>query len=106
MIINSNTGKVKSINVNDLSSKLNSIHLIDIRQPYEYRNGHLPGAKNIPMEEVLDDSEEFLDKGKEYHIICQSGNRSLRACNELNKKGYKVINVAEGTSGYKGDLER
>lgn len=106
MINNSNNSKVKSINVNELSSKLNSVNLIDIRQPYEYRNGHLPGAKNIPMDEVLDKPENFLDKSKGYHIICQSGNRSLKACNELKEKGYNVINVSEGTSGYKGTLER
>lgn len=105
MINTNTTSTVKSVKVNELRDKLGNINLIDIRQPFEYRNAHLPGAKNIPMEEVLNEPEEFLDKSKEYYIICQSGNRSLRACNYLRDKGYKVINVAEGTSGYKGSLE-
>ena len=105
LIINEIASKVKSVNVNELNPRLNSINLIDIRQPNEYINGHLPGAKNIPLEEILNKPERYLDKEKEYHIICQSGNKSLTACNELMKKGYKVVNVAEGTDGYMGALE-
>jgi rhodanese-related sulfurtransferase len=102
----SNTRRVKSIKVNDLGTVLDKINLIDIREAFEYRTGHLPGAKNIPMEDLLYEPEEFMNKDKEYHLICRSGRRSLMACNELVKKGYKVTNVAEGTMAYKGELER
>lgn len=98
--------KFKSINVNDLDGVLGKINLIDIREPYEYNNGHVPSAKNIPMNSILKETDKFLDKSKEYHIICQSGGRSSKTCSELTEKGYKVINISGGTGSYIYSLER
>lgn len=98
--------KVKSIKVNDLGEMLGKITLIDIREPYEYKSGHLPTAKNIPMNKIVSDSNKYLDKSKEYYIICQSGGRSSRVCKELNAKGFNVVNVSGGTGGYKGQLTK
>jgi rhodanese-related sulfurtransferase len=95
-----------SVDVNDLEELFGKINLIDVREQYEYRSGHLPTAKNIPMGELLNDPEEYLDKSKVYYIICQSGSRSSRTCSVLKKNGFKVINVAGGTGSYKGKLER
>ena len=95
-----------SISVHDLDSKIGKINLIDIRDKYEYAGGHVPTAKNIPMGTILDDPEEYLDKSKEYYIICQSGARSSRTCKMLSECGFKVINVSLGTGGYIKPLER
>ena len=95
-----------SISVHDLDDILENINLIDIREGYEYRSGHVPTAKNIPMAELLLQPEKYLDKSKEYHIICQSGGRSSRACGDLCSKGYKVVNVFGGTGSYILPLER
>lgn len=97
--------KFNSIKVNEIDG-LGKINLIDIREPYEYKSGHVPNAKNIPMNKVLESAEKYLDKEKEYHIICQSGGRSTRTCGILASKGYKVINVSGGTGGYRGILKR
>lgn len=96
----------KSVNVNELENKLKSIDLIDIREPYEYKSGHLPNAKNIPMENIISNSDKYLNKDKEYYIICQSGARSSRVCSVLDKAGYKIINVSGGTGSYNGNLEK
>ncbi|WP_312891127.1 rhodanese-like domain-containing protein [Clostridium thailandense] len=69
-------------------------------------NGHLPKAKNIPMNKILSESEKYLDKSKEYHIICQSGVRSLRTCKALKKQGFNIVNVSGGIAHYRGDLEK
>lgn len=98
--------KYNSVDVNELEELLGNINLIDIREPYEFRAGHLPSAKNIPMDEVLDDTDKYLDKSKEYHIVCHSGSRSSMACGILKDKGYNIINVAGGTGRYRGKLER
>lgn len=98
--------RVNSVNVNDLGELLGKISLIDIREPYEYKNGHLPTAKNVPMSKILVEPDKYLKKDGEYHIICQSGGRSSRACSELTSKGYKVINVIGGTGSYVRPLER
>lgn len=95
-----------SVNVNELEELFGKINLIDIREQYEYRVGHLPTAKNIPMEELLNAPEKYLDKSKEYYIICQSGSRSSRTCSLLKSNGYNVINVSGGTGRYSGNLKR
>lgn len=95
-----------SISIHDLDDILENINLVDIREVYEYKSGHVPTAKNIPMGELLSQPEKYLDKSKEYHIICQSGGRSSRACGDLSSKGYKVVNVFGGTGSYILPLER
>lgn len=97
---NRNTGKV--INVNDMHSLVGNIELIDIREPYEYNSGSIKTAKNIPMNTLLDNPSKYLKQDKEYYIMCQSGGRSSRACSELTKKGFDVINVAGGMGSYLG----
>jgi rhodanese-related sulfurtransferase len=98
--------KTNFINVNDLDKLIGKINLIDIREPYEYNRGHLPTTKNIPMDLILAKTDKYLDKSKEYYIICQSGGRSTRVCRELELRGYNVINVIGGTGSYVGPLER
>lgn len=97
---------LKSINVNEIDHLLGSINLIDVREPYEYQNGHLPKAVNIPMSNLISTPEKYLDLTKEYYIICQAGSRSARTCNILKDKGFNVINVSGGTGGYIGKLDR
>lgn len=98
--------RVKSVDVNDLEESLGKISLIDIRESDQYEEGHLPTAKNIPMYEILREPDEYLNKDKEYHIICRSGRKSSFTCNELMLKGFKVINVSGGTIDYRGKLEK
>jgi rhodanese-related sulfurtransferase len=97
---------VNSVEVNDIGELLGKIDLIDVREPYEYKSGHLPTAKNIPMDELMVKAEKLLDKSKEYHIICQSGGRSSSVCGILRGKGFNVVNVSGGTGRYRGKLER
>lgn len=101
-----NKNKIDTVDVHDLDAKLGKINLIDIREGYEYNGGHVPTAKNIPMGEILDAPEKYLNKEDKYHIICQTGGRSLKTCKELSDKGYKVVNVSGGTGSYIRPLER
>lgn len=95
-----NDGKV--INVNDIDNLIGKIDLIDIREPYEYSNGTIKTARNIPMGNILDKPEKYLTKEKEYYIMCQSGGRSSRTCDSLTRQGYNVVNVAGGVGSYLG----
>jgi rhodanese-related sulfurtransferase len=97
---------VNSIEVNEIDRLLGKIELIDIREPYEYMGGHLPTAKNIPMDTVLEAPEKYLDKSKQYHIICHSGSRSSMTCNILKQNSFNIVNVTGGTVRYRGRLER
>lgn len=99
-------GNVNSVDVNELDELIGKINLIDVREPYEYKGGHLPSAKNIPVNKMIAEADKLLDKSKEYHIICQSGARSSRVCSILKEKGFNVVNVNGGTGRYRGDLKR
>lgn len=92
----------KVINVNDIDNLIGKIDLIDIRESYEYIGGSIKSAKNIPMGTILSEPEKYLNRDKEYYIMCQSGGRSTRAVKELTNLGYDVINVAGGVGSYVG----
>lgn len=90
------------VNVNDLDNLIGEVELIDIREPYEYAGGTIESAKNIPMGDLLSETDKYLEKQKTYYIMCQSGARSGRTTKALAKQGYQVINVSGGMGSYAG----
>lgn len=78
------------------------VPLIDVRQPEEYRSGHVPGAKLVPLSTLASVAANW-DKQQKVIVICQSGGRSAGAANYLVKQGFtKVYNFPPGTMGYEG----
>lgn len=70
--------------------KTGSYHLIDVREPMELEmDGHIEGAKNIPLGEVADRKEEILALEGPVVIFCRSGNRSGKALEYLQAEGLK-----------------
>ncbi len=67
--------------------------LIDVRTPSEYKDGHIKGAYNIPLQ-VLGKVYTHLPKDKEIVVYCRAGNRSEIAAEFLRKQGWKVHDVA------------
>jgi len=93
---------VKSVNVNDLDKLIGKIELLDIRERYEFVEGSIKTARNIPMGDLLTSPEKYLTKDETYYMLCLSGARSSRTAASLAKQGYKVINVSGGMSSYAG----
>ncbi len=91
---------MKSITVKELL-ELKKINIIDVREPGEFKYGHVPNAKNIPLSGLIMNHEAFLIKGEKYYIICESGGRSVMAINSLQGKDYELINVIGGTSAHR-----
>lgn len=84
----------------ELSDALrNGARLIDVREPAEYAQAHVPGAQLVPLSTVPDNVAAFSGDGPTY-VICQSGGRSATACDFLASQGVTVINVAGGTMGW------
>lgn len=98
--------EIKSVNVNDIDNLIGKINLIDIREGYEVASGTLKGAKNIVMDNLLNNPNKYLNMEEEYYIMCQSGMRSSRTCKMLSKDGYKVINVVGGIGSYAGSKRK
>ena len=73
---------------------------IDVRTPEEYRGGHAPKAVNFPLDN-LEENLVKLDKQKPVYVICQTGRRSQKAAEILQKAGFgELYNVAGGTSAW------
>jgi rhodanese-related sulfurtransferase len=73
--------------------------VIDVREPDEYVDGHVPGAPLIPLATVPDRVAEVPATG-EVLIICKSGGRSKRAAEFLREQGVDAVNIAGGTSAW------
>jgi len=82
------------------------VNLIDVREAYEYHNGHVNGSTNIPTNEIATNYSKYMNKEEQYYIICASGGRSAFVCQHLGSKGYKVINVQGGMSSWFYDIVR
>jgi rhodanese-related sulfurtransferase len=80
--------------------------LVDVREPYEFAEGHVPGAVNIPLASLGGRLKE-LDPTAETIVICRSGHRSATAAKLLKRAGFTdVHNVRGGTMAWRGPLER
>ena len=75
------------------------VPLVDVRQPEEYEAGHVPGAKLIPLADVVARAGEIPSEGPVY-VICQSGSRSQRAADYYRDRGIEAYNVAGGTKAW------
>jgi len=93
---------VKRVHVNDMDDLIGKVDLIDIREPYEYKDGTLRTAKNIPMMELISGANRHLNKDKTYYIMCRSGSRSSQCCKVLSNQGYDVVDVTGGYGSYVG----
>lgn len=94
---------VPSITAEELNEKLKfGKHplVLDVRQPDEFRTGHITGAKLIPLNELSRKMNE-LPKGREIVCICASGNRSTSAAKLLAKEGFNVLNVQGGMMAWR-----
>ena len=87
----------------DELSELDAPILIDVREADEYVSGHVPGAINIPLSELVGRESE-CGLGDTVYVICQAGGRSARACEhlsqQLNLQSVSFINVLGGTGAW------
>jgi rhodanese-related sulfurtransferase len=70
--------------------------VIDVREPYEYVTGHVPGARLVPMGQLAGAIGKLPRTGRIY-VICATGNRSLAAADLLAANGLDAWSVAGGT---------
>ena len=70
--------------------------VIDVRQPDEYDEAHVPGARLIPLGEVAERIDEVPSE-TEVLVICRSGGRSMKAAEVMAASGRRPLNVAGGT---------
>lgn len=72
--------------------------MLDVREPVEYLDGHVPGAVLLPLAQVLPRAGE-LPRGQTVFVICASGNRSRSASGWLRSVRVDAVSVAGGPGG-------
>lgn len=91
---------MKTIEVEELEHlQTDSIQLIDVRSAEEVARGAIPGAVNMPgsgFDQDFDQEAAKLDPDRPVYLICHSGRKSAEIGEDLEEKGFDVINVKGG----------
>ena len=81
--------------------------ILDVRRPDEYAEGHIPGAINVPNEEIGNSQiAELPDKSQLILVYCRSGRRSREAAEKLVRLGYTNIVEFGGILDWKGEIRK
>ena len=80
--------------------------LLDVRTPDEYRQGHIPGSKNVPLQSISKVAGMIDNKSTTIFVHCLSGARSRQAAAILKQMGYTNVKNIGGISAYAGKVER
>ncbi|MGI8983336.1 MAG: rhodanese-like domain-containing protein [Acidimicrobiales bacterium] len=89
------------ISIDELAAALAAgpVPLFDVRQPEEYEAAHVPGAKLIPLADVVARTGE-VPKERPVYVICGTGPRSQRAADYYRNLGIEAFNVEGGTNAW------
>lgn len=90
----------------DAFEAVNGAVLLDVRTSAEYREGHVPGSKNIDVTEIGTVTSLIKDKTAPIFVYCLSGARSARAVNALKSMGYTNVKNIGGIRSYSGQVEK
>jgi rhodanese-related sulfurtransferase len=80
--------------------------LLDVRTEAEFASGHVPGAVNLPLDQLRAEAPALAEHRSkhgdtEVHVICQSGRRSMTASGQLAAWGFRPVNVQGGTGAWR-----
>jgi rhodanese-related sulfurtransferase len=75
-------------------------YLLDVREPWEWQERHIPGAVLIPLVELPGRIGELPDD-RDIYVHCRMGGRSRRAVDHLRQSGRpRAVNVAGGIDAW------
>ena len=93
-------GRMRPFYLEDIPALPKAAVCIDVRKPEEYREGHIPGFINIPLDELRQRIEE-IDRSKKIYLNCQIGLRGYIAQRILEQHGAETRNLSGGYALYK-----
>lgn len=79
--------------------------LLDVRTPEEYREGHIPKSKNVPLQTIDRVPSVVAGKQTPLYVYCYSGSRSGQAVAVLKRMGYTNVSNIGGIASYSGKIE-
>ena len=80
--------------------------LLDVRTPQEYREGHIPGSRNLPLQWIDKVASLAENKATKLFVYCHCGERSGEAAEALSAMGYTNVKNIGGIAVYGGVLAR
>ena len=88
-------GDYKQVNVDKVRELVEKdAFIVDVREKYEYKRGHIKGAVNIPLSQLRNRTSE-IPRDQPVYLHCRSGQRSYNAVMALQNLGYRnVYNIA------------
>ncbi len=92
-------GLVRICHVEDVTAPAENQMLLDVRTPEEVQAGTIPGAKNIPIDDLRQRLDE-LPRDKEILAFCRVGLRGYLACRILEQRGFRCRNLTGGYLTY------
>ena len=90
---------ISEIDTDAAAEKLGNSIILDVREPGEFEQGHLPGAINVPrgvLEFAVSDHPVLAGTDKEIVAYCLAGGRGALAAWNLSRMGYNVVNMLGG----------
>ncbi|PKM50074.1 MAG: rhodanese-like domain-containing protein [Firmicutes bacterium HGW-Firmicutes-7] len=78
--------------------------IVDVREEFEFKKGHIPQAKLMPLGTIPKNLSE-LNKSKKIIVVCASGSRSRSAASFLSDEGYQVYNLMGGMMAWSGPIK-
>ncbi len=103
LIVQLGMAQMKTKPITSLSEEqLNSVILVDVRTPAEFKEGHLKNAKNIDwLGDTFAKQFKTVSKDQPVYVYCKVGGRSYKAAEWLLANGFKdVTNLAGGYDAY------
>lgn len=98
MLFNRSRGRIDSGQAHKLVEA--GAKLIDVRSPAEFASGHLPGATNVPLDQLARRIDELGAKDQPIVLYCASGMRSGRALGMLQSEGFSEAHNLGGMSNW------
>lgn len=95
-------GGGSALNARDALTRIENnepLFILDVRQANEFKDGHIAGAKLIPLDQLNRRLNE-LPKDQEILCVCRSGSRSSVAVGQLKNAGFNAINLSGGMMGW------
>ncbi|MEV5693012.1 rhodanese-like domain-containing protein [Micromonospora globbae] len=91
---------MREVNLTDFAAAhADGAVVVDVREPFEYIEGHVPGARLVPLAQ-LPTALGDLPRNRPVYVICASGNRSLAAAQFLARAGIDARSVSGGTGAW------
>src|SRR4029077_19518093 len=92
---------VREVTLDKVRGRPSNAAVLDVREPEEFANGHVPGAVNLPQADLATRLNE-VPRDRPVFVICQGGFRSLRAAQFLCQRGFSdVASVKGGTEAWR-----